>query len=159
MNTKTNAIRLLEQKNISFIIHDYLESGAISAVEVAEALGEDPARLFKTLLTKAKSGTYYVFMVPGDGSLDLKKAARAVGEKSLQMLKNQELFPLTGYVHGGCSPIGMKKRFPTVIHHTARNYDTIFISAGALGLQLEISVDELQKAVSLDFYDLRVYPF
>lgn len=117
---KTNVMRLLEQKKLPYTPHDYLATGAVSGVEVAAALGEPPERVFKTLVTTGASGGHYVFVIPVAEELDLKKAAKAVGEKSIAMLPQKELLPLTGYIHGGCSPIGMKKPFPTVLHESAR---------------------------------------
>lgn len=116
---KTNVMRLLEQKGIPYTPHDYRASGAVGGTEVAAALDEDPARVFKTLVTQGASGGHYVFVIPVAEELDLKKAAKAVGEKSIAMLPQKELLPLTGYLHGGCSPIGMKKPFPTVLHQSA----------------------------------------
>ena len=116
---KTNVMRLLEQKGIPYTPHDYRASGAVGGTEVAAALDEDPARVFKTLVTVGASGGHYVFVIPVAEELDLKKAAKAVGEKSIAMLPQKELLPLTGYIHGGCSPIGMKKPFPTVLHQSA----------------------------------------
>ena len=110
---KTNAIRLLEQKKIPFTIHNYTDSGAVSGMEVAAVLGENPEAVFKTLVTVGKSGEHYVFVVPVNRELSLKKAANVAGEKSVSMIKSKELLPLTGYIHGGCSPIGMKKFFRT----------------------------------------------
>ena len=129
---KTNVMRLLEQKKLPYTPHDYLATGAVSGVEVAAALGEPPERVFKTLVTTGASGGHFVFVIPVAEELDLKKAAKAVGEKSIAMLPQKELLPLTGYIHGGCSPIGMKKPFPTVLHQSAAEYDTICISAGRL---------------------------
>lgn len=146
---KTNAIRLLEQKKLVFATHNYVQSGAVSGMEVASALDENPDQVFKTLVTVGKSGRNYVFLVPVSRELDLKKAAAAVHEKSIAMIKTKDLLPLTGYVHGGCSPIGMKKNFPTVIDDSAKHYETILFSGGKIGFQIEISLDELKKA--LDF--------
>ena len=112
---KTNAVRILEQKKIDFKVHDYTDSGAVSGEELVAALGEDPDSVFKTLVTVGKTNAHYVFLVPVSGELDLKKAAAAVGEKSIAMIKAKELLPLTGYIHGGCSPVGMKKKFKTYI--------------------------------------------
>ena len=118
---KTNAVRILEQKKIDFKVHDYTDSGAVSGEELVAALGEDPDSVFKTLVTVGKTNAHYVFLVPVSGELDLKKAAAAVGEKSIAMIKAKELLPLTGYIHGGCSPVGMKKLFPTVFHSSVEN--------------------------------------
>ena len=126
---KTNVMRTLDQKKIAYIPHAYDPDGPIDGVSVARTLGQDPACVFKTLVTRGASGGYYVFDIPAAESLDLKKAARAVGEKSVAMLPQKELLPLTGYVHGGCSPVGMKKQFPTVFHRTAADLPTIMVSA------------------------------
>ena len=115
----------------------------MSGEEIASILGENADKVFKTLVTQGKSGAYYVFVVPVKAELDLKKAAKASGEKSISMIKQKELLPLTGYVHGGCSPIGMKKQFKTFIHATATDYEKIFVSAGKVGIQIELSPDDL----------------
>ena len=151
---KTNVMRLLEQKKLPYTPHDYLASGAVSGVEVAAALGEPPERVFKTLVTTGASGGHYVFVIPVAEELDLKKAAKAVGEKSIAMLPQKELLPLTGYIHGGCSPIGMKKLFHTTIHESARNFPTILCSAGKIGHQLELSLDSLEKVVPFQLADI-----
>ena len=130
---KTNAMRLLDQKKIKYKAHDYSHTAAISGMEVAGVLGLDPARVFKTLVTAGKSGEHYVFIIPVNKELDLKKAAASAGEKAIEMIKTKELLPLTGYVHGGCSPIGMKKLFRTFIDISAREFNTIIISAGKIG--------------------------
>ena len=145
---KTNAMRQLDRKKAVYSVHSY-EGGALSGTEVAAALGQDPARVFKTLVTVAKSGGHYVFMIPVAAALDLKKAAAAVQEKALSMLPQKELLPLTGYVHGGCSPIGMKKQFPTVLDASAAQYDTICFSAGRIGLQIETSPSVLASVLPL----------
>ena len=151
---KTNVMRLLEQKKLPYTPHDYLATGAVSGVEVAAALGEPPERVFKTLVTTGASGGHFVFVIPVAEDLDLKKAAKAVGEKSIAMLPQKELLPLTGYIHGGCSPIGMKKTFPTVLHQSAAEYDTICISAGKVGFQVELSPAGLQKMLPIKLADL-----
>ena len=153
---KTNALREIEAAGIEhrFITFDCEE--ALSGVEVAAQLGEDPDRVFKTLVTQSKSGNHYVFMVPVACELDLKKAAKAVDEKAVSMIKARELLPLTGYVHGGCSPIGMKAAFPTVIDETAQLYDTIFFSGGRIGCQVEMAPDDLQALVKCTMADLTV---
>ena len=153
---KTNVMRTLERLRIPYQMHDYSATGALSGVEVAQALGEDPARTFKTLVTVGKSKTHFVFMIPVAEELDLKKAAAAVGEKAVEMIKSKELLPLTGYVHGGCSPIGMKKPFRTLIHRTAEQYETILFSAGKIGFQVECSLDRLRQAVPVESADLTV---
>lgn len=140
---KTNVMRTLEQKKIPYTPHTYDPNGPIDGVSVAQALGQDPACVFKTLVTRGASGGYYVFDIPVAENLDLKKAARAVGEKSVAMLPQKELLPLTGYVHGGCSPVGMKKQFPTVFHETVELFDTICVSAGKIGAQVEVAPADL----------------
>ncbi len=151
---KTNAMRLLDAKKLSYGEHTYTDTDAISGVEVATVLGQNPDKVFKTLVTKGKSGGYYVFMVPVAEELDLKKAAKACGEKSIEMIKSKELLPLTGYIHGGCSPIGMKKYFPTYIHETAERFDTILFSGGRIGFQIELPLADLKKAVRVECADI-----
>lgn len=151
---KTNVMRILDQQKLPYTSHDYTASGAVSGMEVVQALGQEPGRMFKTLVTQGASRNYYVFMVPVDGELHLKKAAKAVGEKSIAMIKSKELLPLTGYVHGGCSPIGMKKQFRTTIHQTAENYPTIFFSGGKIGCQIEMTLQDLQKVVPVACADI-----
>lgn len=151
---KTNVMRLLDQKKAAYKAHSYVSTGAISGVDVAAALGQDPARVFKTLVTVGKTGQHYVFVIPVAKELDLKKAAKAAGEKSIEMIKSKELLPLTGYIHGGCSPIGMKKFFTTIVHSTAENFDTILFSGGRIGLQVELSLDSLKKVIPLTLSDI-----
>ncbi len=145
---KTNAIRLLEQKKLPFKVHDYSQSDAVNGMEIADYLHENPDRVFKTLVTVGKSASHYVFLVPVSRELDLKKAAKAVNEKSIDMIKSKELLPLTGYIHGGCSPVGMKKFFPTIIDESAEIFDEIFFSGGKIGLQIEMSLSELRKVIT-----------
>lgn len=154
---KTNAMRILDRCKASYV-HRCWESATSenTGVELAAALGQDQRRVFKTLVTVSKSGAYYVFMIPVAETLDLKKAAAAVGEKALSMLRSKDLLPLTGYVHGGCSPVGMKKQFPTVIHETAAEFDTILFSAGKIGHQLETSLNALSRAVKFSLADIIV---
>lgn len=154
MDDKTNVMRILDKKKIKYQWHSYDSAEAISGMEVAAVLGQEPDMVFKTLVTTGKSGSYYVFMVPVNRELDLKKAAKAVGEKKVEMIKSRELLPLTGYIHGGCSPIGMKKQFPTVIHETAADKDHIMFSAGKIGYQIETSPAELKKIVNYRFADV-----
>ncbi|MCR5700870.1 MAG: Cys-tRNA(Pro) deacylase [Lachnospiraceae bacterium] len=155
-NEKTNVMRVLEQKKIAYSAHTYTQAPSTSGAEIAKILGEDPERVFKTLVTRGKTGTYYVFVVPVEGELDLRKAAKAVGEKSIEMIKQKELLPLTGYIHGGCSPIGMKKQFATVIHETAMNFDTIFFSAGKVGYQVEVAPSDIGKVIRYEIGDIVV---
>ena len=140
---KTNVMRTLEQKKIPYTAFSYDPDGPIDGVSVAAEVGLDAAGVFKTLVTKGASGAYYVFDIPVAENLDLKKAAKAVGEKSVAMLPQKELLPLTGYVHGGCSPVGMKKQFPTVFHETVNGLDRITVSAGKIGHQVQVKPDDL----------------
>ena len=144
---KTNVMRILEQKKISYQSYNYLNTGAVSGVEVAQALGENPDVVFKTLVTEGKSGDHYVFVIPVEKELNLKKAAKSVGEKSIEMIRQKELLPLTGYIHGGCSPIGMKKQFITTVDKNADNYEKIIFSAGKIGYQVEITLEDLKKVI------------
>ena len=153
---KTNVMRILDQKDIRYNSYTYNSSDALSGVEVADILQKDPDRVFKTLVTVGRSGEHYVFVIPVAQELDLKKAAEAVSEKSIEMVKSKELLPLTGYIHGGCSPIGMKKFFTTKIDETAILFDTILFSAGKIGFQVEVSLDDLSKAISYTLEDLTV---
>ncbi len=153
-NEKTNVMRLLEQKKISYETYSYADTDAISGVEVATVLNQDPNQVFKTLVTLGNSKNYFVFMIPVHKELDLKKAAKAVGEKSIAMIKSKELLPLTGYIHGGCSPIGMKKAFKTVINETASNFESIIFSAGKIGYQVEVSLESLKKIVRYELKDV-----
>lgn len=151
---KTNAIRLLEQKKAVFRVLSYEPAGALTGVEVAGVLGLDPRRVFKTLVTVGKSGANYVFVIPVAEELDLKKAAGAAGEKNIAMVKSKELLGLTGYVHGGCSPVGMKKLFPTFLDRRAEDFPAIVLSGGRIGTHIEISLSELRGAVPLQMADL-----
>lgn len=151
---KTNAIRLLEQKKIPFTVHNYVDSGVVSGMEMAQVLGEDPEMVFKTLVTVGKSGEHYVFVVPVNRELDLKKAAHAAGEKSISMIKSKELLDLTGYIHGGCSPVGMKKFFKTFMDKSAESHRTIMVSGGKIGYQIEIAPEELRKVVQYTWEDI-----
>lgn len=154
---KTNVMRILDAAKIEYKSHRCASGGeALSAVDLAAALHADPARVFKTLVTVGKSGSHYVFMIPAAEELNLKKAASAVGEKSVEMIKQKELLPLTGYVHGGCSPIGMKKPFRTTIHRTAADFETILFSAGKIGCQVEMPLTSLQKVIELGVSDIVV---
>ena len=151
---KTNVMRVLDQKKVSYVSHYYGDSDAISGTDVAAALGEDPSKVYKTLVTVGASKRNYVFVIPVAAELDLKKAAKAVGEKSIEMLKSKDLLPLTGYIHGGCSPVGMKKFFTTTLDETARDKDTIMVSAGKIGYQVELSPADLSKVIRFEYYDL-----
>ena len=151
---KTNVMRILDQKKIKYKSYNYLETGAISGMEVAKALNENPNLTFKTLVTVGKTNNHYVFLVPVNKELDLKKAAKAVNEKSIEMVKSKELLALTGYIHGGCSPVGMKKSFKTVIDSSAKNYDKLIFSGGKIGYQVETTLDELKKVINFDLKDI-----
>ncbi len=151
---KTNVMRILDQKKISYESHTYDTDKAISGMEVAAVLGQNPNQVFKTLVTVGASKKNYVFVVPVCGELNLKKAAKAVGEKSIEMIKSKELLPLTGYIHGGCSPIGMKKLFSTVVHESAAGCDTIIFSGGKIGFQVQVSLEDLKKVIPFTLSDI-----
>lgn len=152
---KTNVMRLLEQKKVPYQSYCYVESGTTVGTEVAAVLGQNPSQVFKTLVTVGgKTKQNFVFVIPVNKELDLKKAATAVGEKSIEMIKSKELLPLTGYIHGGCSPIGMKKFFRTTVDESAKEFATIFFSAGKIGYQVEVSPENLGKMIRFEFADL-----
>ena len=151
---KTNVMRILERHKIPFKSYDYTDTEAISGIDVANVLHENPEQVFKTLVTTGSSRNHYVFLVPVCRELNLKKAAKAVQEKSMEMLKAKDLLPLTGYVHGGCSPIGMKKAFRTTIDISAADFDTILFSGGKIGYQVELSLDALKSVVDFDLTDI-----
>lgn len=143
---KTNVMRVLDSKKISYTSHEYEPDPTLTGVQIAAILGEPASNVFKTLVTLGRSGAHYVFVIPVHAELDLKKAAKASGEKSIEMIRQKELLPLTGYVHGGCSPIGMKKPFPTFIHASAETLEKIYVSAGKVGFQIELSPGDLINA-------------
>lgn len=151
---KTNAIRTLDAAKAAYQARFFECPEALSGVEVARLLELDADRVFKTLVTQGRSGEHYVFMIPVACELDLKKAAAAVGEKAVAMIKSRELLPLTGYIHGGCSPIGMKRQFPTAVDETAQLFDRIVFSGGRIGCQIEMAPDDLAAVVPLSFADL-----
>ena len=153
---KTNVMRTLDQKKIPYTAFSYDPNGPIDGVSVAAETGLDAAGVFKTLVTKGASGAYYVFDIPVAENLDLKKAAKAVGEKSIAMLPQKELLPLTGYIHGGCSPVGMKKQFPTVFHETANELALVAVSAGKIGHQVQVKPDDLLKLLRAKTADVVV---
>ena len=155
-NEKTNVMRGLESKKIPYEAHIYTPDPTLTGEQIADILGEDAKKVFKTLVTQSRSGAFYVFVIPVTEELDLKKAAKAAGEKSVAMIKQKELLPLTGYVHGGCSPIGMKKAFPTYVHETAPEYDRIFVSAGKVGYQIELEPANLMEVARCKTADLTV---
>ena len=154
MIQKTNVMRILEQKKVKYQPHSYADTEAISGIEVAEVLGQDVSQVFKTLVTVGSTKKNYVFVIPVNKELDLKKAASAVREKKIEMIKTKELLPLTGYVHGGCSPVGMKKLFKTVVDETAAGQETIMFSAGKIGYQVEVSPVDLKKVIEYEFADV-----
>ena len=153
MDVKTNPMRHLDKLGIPYKVHAYGDA-ALGGMEVAETLGENPEEAFKTLVTQSKEKAYYVFVVPVTGGLDLKKAAAAVGEKSVSMIKSADLLSVTGYVHGGCSPIGMKKPFPTFLDASAEEQETVCVSAGKIGYQIEIAPAVLAELTGASFRDL-----
>ena len=151
---KTNVMRLLDAKKIPYAGHEYEQDPSMTGAEIASILGEEASCVFKTLVTVGASKQHYVFVIPVEAELDLKKAAKAAGEKAISMIKQKELLPLTGYVHGGCSPIGMKKAFPTFLHESAEGLEHIYVSAGRLGHQIEIAPADLIKMVGCQLADL-----
>lgn len=154
MEHKTNVMRELDKLKIQYKYYCYANTDAISGTDVARVLNQNPEQVFKTLVTVGKTGKHYVFMLPVARELDLKKAAKSVGEKAVEMKKSKELLPLTGYIHGGCSPIGMKKFFTTVIDKSSEQFDTIIFSAGKIGYQVEISLTDLKKVISYSIADI-----
>ena len=152
---KTNAMRILESENINFEIIEYSTKDGIGGVDVAEKLGEDKNRVFKTLVTEAKDGEHFVFVVPVSSELDLKKAAKASNSKKIEMIPQKKLLPLTGYVHGGCSPIGMKKSFKTFIDSSAEDLDFFYVSGGKVGMQIKVNPKELISALDGEFSDIK----
>lgn len=156
---KTNVMRILDQRKVPYTAHFYEESDGPEGdreygLHVAQAMGQDAARVFKTLVARGASKNIYVYEVPVAENLDLKKAARAVGEKSIELLHVAEINSITGYVRGGCSPVGMKKQFPTVFHYTAEEFDRIYISAGKIGAQVEASAAGLLALLGASTADL-----
>ena len=148
---KTNVMRILDKAEIPYQTHFYSPDTGIDAVSVANALGQDPQAVFKTLVTQGKSRAFYVFVIPATGSLNLKRAAAACGEKAVEMIPQKVLLPNTGYIHGGCSPIGMKKLYPTFIDESAQLFDAICVSAGKIGAQVELAPDALCGLVSAKY--------
>ena len=151
MASKTNAMRILDREKVAYTVREYPLDGPVAAVDVAEYFGQPANRLFKTLVTTDNNRGYYVFCLPGDHELDLKKGAAVLGVKKIEMLKQKDLLPLTGYVHGGCSPVGMKKVFPTVVDKSALDWDTVYVSGGKIGMQVEIDPRSLEKLVNAKF--------
>lgn len=151
---KTNVMRILDQKKVKYESYCYADTDAISGIEVAHVLNQDENQVFKTLVTVGHSKSNYVFVIPVNKELNLKKAAKAVGEKSIEMIKSKDLLALTGYIHGGCSPIGMKKYFKTVIDEAAKNFDTIIFSAGKIGYQVQLSLADLERVIRFELGDI-----
>ena len=151
---KTNPVRIFEKAGVPYVLHDYTDTGAVAGMDVATVLGENPDEAFKTLVTQGKSDRYYVFVVPVTHELDLKKAAAAVGEKSVSMIPSKDLLGLTGYIHGGCSPLGMKRHLKTVIDRSAEDHERFYVSAGRVGLQAEISFKDLSKVLEFTLADI-----
>lgn len=154
LEEKTNVIRILQAKKVSYNFYTYECDKAISGVEVANKLNFDVNKVFKTLVTTSKSNKNYVFVIPVKAELDLKKAAIATKEKYIEMLPQKDLYPLTGYVHGGCSPIGMKKQLPTFFDKSVETQETIVFSAGRIGAQVELSTKDLEKLINLNIYQV-----
>jgi len=152
--SKTNAMRILDQHHIDYQVFDYSDSGAISGIEVADRLNQSYDQVFKTLVCVGASKNHYVFIIPVDKELDLKQAAKAVNEKNVEMIKSKDLLGLTGYIHGGCSPIGMKKLFVTSIDDSVLKQEMIYISGGKIGLQIQIRLEDLQKVIPLNISQL-----
>ena len=152
---KTNALRMLDVRGISYRSTEYeLSDGFTSGSDIARMQGLDPDAVFKTLVTESGAGEHFVCVIPVDCGLDLKKAAKHFGVKKMEMLPMKKLLPLTGYVHGGCSPIGMKKTFTTVVDETAQLFDAIYFSAGKIGCQIRLSSEDLGKVIDLSYADL-----
>ncbi|MGN0527974.1 MAG: Cys-tRNA(Pro) deacylase [Eubacterium sp.] len=151
---KTNVMRVLDSKKINYTMHCYADTDAIAGQDVAKALNENPDMVFKTLVTVSPTKNYYVFLVPVNRELSLKKAAKAVNEKKVEMIKSKDLLSVTGYIHGGCSPIGMKKNFVTTIDKSALNFDTIMFSAGKIGYQVQMSLEDLKKVIKFSTDDV-----
>ena len=152
--TKTNAMRLLDQKKIEYEVKKIEDAEGLSGSQMALKAGENPEEVYKTLVTVGAKGAYYVFVVPVEKELDLKKAAKTVGEKSISMIHQKELLPLTGYIHGGCSPVGMKKFFRTVFDKSALSHERIYFSGGKVGVQVRIRTVDISKAIKCEFEDI-----
>lgn len=152
--TKTNAMRLLDQKKIEYEVKEIEDAEGLSGSQMALKAGENPEEVYKTLVTVGAKGAHYVFVVPVEKELDLKKAAKTVGEKSISMIHQKELLPLTGYIHGGCSPVGMKKFFRTVFDKSALSHEWIYFSGGKIGVQVRIRTVDISKAIKCEFEDI-----
>ena len=153
---KTNVMRVLTQKKVEYVGHTYEQDASLTGAEIAAKMGENPDAVFKTLVTQGKTKNYYVFVIPVEKELDLKKAAKAVGEKSIEMLPLKELLPLTGYVHGGCSPIGMKKFFTTTFDESLNNLERVYFSGGKVGFQVEVAVKDIEKVIGYNTAEVTV---
>ncbi len=151
---KTNVMRILDKNNIKYKIYDYSKTEAISGIEVATILGIDFKKIFKTLVTVGKSKKYYVFLLPVDDELDLKKAAFSVDEKTVEMVKSKDLLSIVGYIHGGCSPIGMKKNFPIIIDSQVLKNNELIFNAGKIGYQVSIKLDDLKNIINFSIADI-----
>lgn len=151
---KTNAMRILDSKKIEYSEIEYDASSGISALNVAKSTGEDPSTIYKTLVTVSREKEHFVFVVPSEKELDLKKAATAAGTKNIEMIPQKELLPLTGYVHGGCSPVGMKKEFKTFLDSSAKDKEYIFISGGKIGIQIKINPNDLVGAIDGKYFEI-----
>ena len=152
--TKTNAMRLLDQKKIEYEVKEIEDAQGLSGSQMALKAGENPEEVYKTLVTVGAKGAHYVFVVPVEKELDLKKAAKTVGEKSISMIHQKELLPLTGYIHGGCSPVGMKKFFRTVFDKSVLSHERIYFSGGKVGVQVRIRTVDISKAIKCEFEDI-----
>ena len=152
--TKTNAMRLLDQKKIEYEVKEIEDAEDLSGSQMALKAGENPEEVYKTLVTVGAKSAHYVFVVPVEKELDLKKAAKTVGEKSISMIHQKELLPLTGYIHGGCSPVGMKKFFRTVFDKSALSHERIYFSGGKVGVQVRIRTVDISKAIKCEFEDI-----
>lgn len=150
---KTNAMRILDKNKVNYEIKLYDES-LTSGELVAETLGEKKEEVFKTLVTVSNTGEHFVFVIPVAETLDLKKAAKVAGVKSVEMLKQKDLLPLTGYIHGGCSPVGMKKQFKTFVHKTAEKLEKICVSGGHVGMQVKLDPKDLKKVINFEYADI-----
>ena len=153
-DVKTNAMRMLDKNKIAYEVNTYECEEFIDGIHIADLLGQEYGRSFKTLVTVGKSGNYYVFAIPIDQELDLKKAAKAVGEKSVEMIHVKDINQVTGYIRGGCTPIGMKKKYPTVLHSSILDYDTIIISGGRIGSQIILAPQDLVKVTDAKVEDI-----
>lgn len=154
METKTNVMRFLDAHHIPYHEYCYIGTGAVSGIDVANVLGQNPNQVFKSLVTVSKEKRHYVFLVPVAKELDLKKCAKAVSEKNIEMIPQKDLLGLTGYVHGGCSPIGLKKEFPVVIDSSAEQFETIIFSAGKIGYQVEVALEDLKQVIPYRMADI-----